>query len=237
MRVFDEERIFGDMDGLIGIAAGWVTNAVENDFLTERSYEQLFEMGSFKMMGTEAFFSRPSPFFVNYIPFTDDTGNLLFDITRNNTWATWAITAAGDSALAWEFMIYLLEAYYAPIGRAAVEPIWGTPVDWANESLATPIKRTHFESKTRMALEAYSNWPGTGFTYTHGSPERIREIDNAIQILAAQNEMPAAHINPFFPPLVWDIISPILENLQHGLITTEAAAQQIHNSIQLWLIE
>ena len=93
------------------------------------------------------------------------------------------------------------------------------------------------KSKTRRAFERYNNFPRLGFTYSHDSPERVREIDNAIQILAAQNEMPVAHINPFFPPLVFGFIQEPLQSLRLGLITTETVVQQIHNSIQLWLIE
>ena len=228
MQVFSEHEF---------IASFWVTNAVGNDFLIGRAEEQLFEMGSFNMMGAEAFFSRPEPFFTNYIPVTDDEGRLLFNITGDNTWASWVIPAAGNPTLAWEFITYLLEAYYEPVGRAAVEPVWGSPTSWAGESLGSPIVRAHFESKTRRALEQYSRFPGLGFSHSAGSPERNQEIDNAINTLALQNEMPVVLLNPLFPPLVFELINDPLENLRLGLITAEAAAQQIHNSIQLWLLE
>ena len=227
-------NVFGEREL---ISSGWINNAPVGSFFRERAEEQLFEMEAFKLMGAEAFFGRPSPIFMNYIPFTDDNGNLLFDITRNNTWGSWAITSAGNPALAWEFLTYMLEAYYEPTGRARTEPVWGSTAHWADESIATPIKRSHFESSTRRALERVSSWPGLGFAYRHGDPERELEIDNAINSLAALNEMPVAHLNPLFPALVFNLINEPLEHLRLGIITAEAAAQQIHNSVQLWLLE
>ena len=213
------------------------TNASNSFFMRNRQQRQLFDTGTFRGMAVEAILSRPEPFFANYIPITDDYGNFIFDITDHKTWGTWAITAAGDSALAWEFLTYVLEAYYAPTGRAAIPPFWGIPAIWANESIATPIKRAHFESRTRRVLEYWSSWQNLGYKHAPGSLEMAQEIDDAIRLMTAQNEMPVVHINPMFPPVVRSFLEEPIEQLRLGIITAETAALRIHNSITIWLLE
>ena len=219
------------------IYGGWVTNFVTPGFALGRQREKLFDTMTFLSMPVEAFLSRPEPFFTHYILLTDNYGNLIFDITDYNTWGTWAITASGDSALAWEFMTYVLEAYYAPTGRAAVEPVFGTNTAWNDRSISTPIRRTHFESRTRRVLEVVSSIPGTGYKHEPGTPEWDQEIENAIRTMAAHNEMPVIHVNPLFPPIVAGFLEEPLEQLQLGIVTAETAASRIHNSITIWLLE
>ena len=76
-----------------------------------------------------------------------------------------------------------------------------------------------------------------GFKHERATPEWEQEIEDAILLIAAQNEMPAVHINPMFPPLVWGILEDPIEQLQFGIITAEAAATRIHNAIAIWLLE
>ena len=201
----------------------------------------LFYINSNHLQGTEAFFSRQEPFFVNFIPLVDDYGSLAFDIEGRDTWALWSIPAAGNPALAWELVTYLLEAYYYPVGSARFEPIWGATPPWTDSSISSPIKRSHFDGSIQRAFDSihgpYVPPSHTGWANDPGTPEWKAEAQNAISILASQNEMPVAHINPLFPPLVRGFILEPLEHLRLDVITAEAAAQQIHNSVQLWLLE
>ena len=214
----------------------WSTISSDSS-LRQRQQEYLFEANTNRGMAVEAFMSRPQPFFTNYIPITDDFGNLIFDITNINTWATWAITTVGDSALAWEFLTYVLEAYYAPTGRAAVTHLGVGAALWT-ECIATPIKRSHFETRTRRILEHMTTvFRGVGFKHAPGTPEWGQEIEDAIRTIAAQNEMPVVHINPMFPPVVMGFLEEPLEQFLLGLITAETAALRIHNAIAIWLLE
>ena len=222
------------------ITSGLASNSPVGDTFAMVADEQIFEAGSFKLWEAGAFFTYTTQSFVHYIPFTDDNGNLLFDINNvNHTWASWVITNAGNMPLAWEFLIYMLYAYYEPRGQAATDIVAGWYTNWNNDSLGIPIKRAHFEGQFRGVFDrvvASSRW-GLGFLYRHDSPELEQEVENAINTLAAQSEMPVAPINPLFPPLIFNLVNEPLEQLRLGLITTEIAAQRIHNAIQLWLME
>ena len=199
----------------------------------------MFYINSNYLQGTEAFFSRAEPFFVNFIPVVDDYGRLVFDIEGRDTWALWSIPAGGNPSLAWEFVTYMLEIYYNPIGRARVEPQFGAALPWADTSIATPIKRAHFDGSLRRAFDFLHDPynPFIGWTNEPGTPEWEVEAQNAIEFLAAQNEQQAVQINPLFPQLVRGFILEPLEHLRLDIITPEAAAQQIHNSVGLWLLE
>jgi len=171
---------------------------------------------------------------VHYVPLADNQGRLIFNHSGDNTWANFAITAAGNPPLAWEFMQYLLQAYYNPRGRAAVDPIWGAPNFWASESLASPILREGFDETVRRGFErAFVFDLDLRFINADTAAGRNEQIDNAIGRIARFNEMPMS----ILPPMLPDIFGNTIEHFQLGIITPEAAAQQLHNTISLWMME
>ena len=230
----DVLRVF---DGREWIGSGWTTTAPSNEFFQNRAEEQFFEMGNSGLQATEAFFLRESPHFVNYTPLVDEQGRIVIDAASDNIWGILGITNAGNPTLAWEFIRYLLQAYYQPVGRAGVEPNWGTALGWNSHSIASPIKRSMFESQVRRAFENVLNFE-TGFMDIGDLDSANRQIDSAINRIAALNEMPMAIRAQAVPTSVWaGPEGTHLNNFVHGAMTPEAFAQQIHNGVSLWLIE
>jgi len=176
-----------------------------------------------------AFFTPEEPLFTHYIPLVDEQERLLIN-QGMSTWAVYCITAAGDGPLAWELLQHMVEAYSQPAGQA-ITPVWGS------FSLSSPIRRSLFGDHVRIAFaNAFSGgimFSPQPFVEAAGS-DLSGYIDNAIDRMAALNEMPMALIAPIVP---YDLYVEALNQFLLGMISAEDAALRMHNSISLWLIE
>ena len=189
-------RVYGRHEFIYDI---WRGNFRNNETLSRRQQEHLFDAPTLGSFAADVFISRPQPFFTNYIPITDDFGNLVFNIRERNTWATWAVTNTGNQALAWEFLTYVLEVYNGPVGFVYHHPTrWAHR--WALGCIATPIKRAHFEYVTRRTLVYVASIRYAGFKHERATPEWEQEIEVAIRIIAAHNENAGSPYQPYVSP-------------------------------------
>ena len=229
-------NVFDELDF---IASTWMTSAPTESYMRDRATEQIFEMGENSFTPVSAFFTRENPHFINYRLLADNQGRLLIDSSgRSSVWANFSITASGQPDLAWEFIQYLIPAYSKPVGQATVEPRWGAPSSWGSQSIATPILRSLAEEHLQTAFELVAGYPDIGFSGLDTLAERDAQIRAAINRILAYNEMPMALISPMIPIEVYAGPESVnLENFEAGAITAEAFAQQVHNSITLWLME
>ena len=182
-----------------------------------------------------------NPHFRHFIPMADDQGRLMIDARGGafgDTWAAVCITATGNSALAWEFTQYLVYAFVNPVGRAATS-LWGGNASWGAYSLSMPISRSLFRPHMQAALEqTYNRSHGWTCIGRHSSTEQAANIEAAINRLATFAEMPMRSVDSALP---WEfIMNNILEpywQFTDGIIPAYMAAQRMHNSIAIWLIE
>jgi hypothetical protein len=162
----------------------------------------------------------------------NEQGRLLLDESRglySPTWAALCVTAAGDSALAWELIQYAIRAYVEPVGRATGQ--FG--MNFGRHNLASPIQRDLFTAHYRRAFENIASYE-SDLMGASNPTEMNRQINNAINRISAYNEMEMALISPMIPrDLLHNDISPFIQ----GLITAQEAANRLHNTISLWLIE
>jgi len=234
------EAIRHAFDGRQSITSGGWSNAPGPDFFSPSGEmgDIIFDMSVMRGMAASPFFPRTENHFIEYRPLTDEVGRLLIQPFGESIWATLSITAAGQPELAWEFITYLLREYPHATGRARVCPIFGSSAYWAGQSIATPILRENahmprylFETKTNPAQ--YGRFMGWDF-----SGPREQYIDMAMTRLAELNEMPVALANPIIHGEVFGGPDGInLLNFMDGVITAEAFAQMMQNSVSLWLIE
>jgi len=171
-----------------------------------------------------------------FIPLSDNAGNLR-TFNGDPSFAHWdrlirlSFPAMGNEDLAWYFTLHLFERYEHDS-------------TWGRESFfSTPIVRSNFASDVGYSLER-----AILFDDRRGAASRIlsnavhhpntqeQEIENAIARLAELNEMPIAPI-PFFPQGLSDGLMDTFDQFLRGLITAQAAAEQMHNRVFLWLIE
>ena len=178
-----------------------------------------------------------SPGFNYFMPISDAAGNLrTFNGVYTNLFpqfdrlARLSFPATGNEDLAWYFALHLMEAS----GNISA---WGR-----RQILSTPIRRSNFDSHVRTSLNeaiAFDSELGSHGIFAdsvHYPGTQQQEIENAITRLAAFNEMPVALI-PFFPQGLSDGLFEIYDQFLRGLITSHAAAQDMHNRVALWLIE
>ncbi|MCL2189113.1 MAG: extracellular solute-binding protein [Defluviitaleaceae bacterium] len=198
----------------------------------------MFMIESESLHPGSAFFEPAETHFLHHIPLTDEEGRLL--VCRSGhvfspIWATVCITAAGDSALAWEFTQFLIAAYSQPTPQAV-----GRWPKWGQYSIASPIYRPLFNGHIGRAMEMFTG----RFTGDDFIPRRAIAADNPDEIaqgielartrIAAYNEMPMIMMDPLIPIHLFE--EP-LNHLSWGLATPRETAQQLQNAISLWLIE
>jgi ABC-type glycerol-3-phosphate transport system substrate-binding protein len=217
----------------------YMFNVLSQERLHLNARNQILNVEHRALNPINAFFSHEAPYFDHHIPLAYHNGRLLInsDGVRNETWAIVCISARADGALAWEFTQPLIHAYTNPEGRAAFTE-WGSPAEWGSNSLATPISRSLFEPHTRRGFYEAFNYldqsRATQFPGAESPAERSRMIDSAINRMLAYYEMPMGLLSPNIP---WELFSEARMQFESGVITAEAAAQRMHNSIALWLIE
>jgi len=215
------------------IIQGWGVGPISDEaWLRQQSYVSVFVMESSQLTTANAHFTPANPIFAHYIPHADAQGRLLLtDFSwRSFNYGAFCVTTAGDSALAWEFIQYLIPAYTQPVGRAAIDPVSGAEV-WGYRYLASPIQRNLFREHAQRAIAYYfahdeiQDFVGTPIP---------SDISAAIDRIAELNEMPMAMMYPMLP------LSLFEENFglfMDGVLTPEDFAQRMQNSIALWLME
>jgi hypothetical protein len=217
-------------------------------FISEMPYEGVFLVYNHQLSPSKAFLSLNEPYFIHHIPITDEGGRLRASHRYySSNWTTWGFPAAGNSELAWEFTTHLLYALINP--TLAAQWAWGPfmHVTWGKGSVTTPILRSLTERQIYQSinhaidhdewLQGWGAGQGNAFAgYVYTAEGRALSVQNTIARLAIYNEMPVI-MQPFFPAGLRDGIADTLDRLLRGLITAEAAAQQMHNRVSLWLIE
>ena len=228
--------IYADWD----IPNTWGTTIGTADFLRDRAQEYVFFSITDGLNNFDAFFTAETPIFKHHIPLADDNGTLMLGPpgAHGQVWAGICITAAGDGDLAWEFTRHLIYAYANPIGRAALEPVFGAPNTWGINSLATPIKRSLFRDHAmRTFEETFDRFGQHGlqtFVGFDDDANRIQQFEAAVNRIATYNQQPMGMLSPMIP---LELVRDHFEQFQLGLINAQAAAQRMHNAISLWLIE
>ena len=190
-------------------------------------------------------------YFTGFIPLTDEFGRLRVRAEslqhRSGNWLSLMYPTVGDSALAWEFTQYFIEAMVEPVGVAVADPAFpNVPLGVGRHCNATPIRRELFEGHLKAGLYTAVDWEsrvrqhtGLESVFAEGvvnPATRQGYIDAAVERVAAYNRMPVVAL-PFFPEGLTAALTETIENFIRGTITTQAAAQDIHNRVSLWLIE
>jgi maltose-binding protein MalE len=218
--------------------ASWGEQLNSAEILEDVADYYMFIFEGQMLQPANAFLTTYQTSFVHHIPLTDEWDRLML-VNRSSpltsNWANVCITAAGDSALAWEFTQHMILAHSQPTPEASRGAYWG------NESLTSPIQRSLFRGHIERALETVTlprRIDHLGNTRTHVPtlhPEELtRQINNAVARIATFNEMPMAVTNPHIP---YALIGGTLDSVSWGGITAREGAQRLHNAITLWLME
>jgi len=209
-------------------------------FLHDRAREVMFITEFWQLNLLNVHFEWENPPFVHYIPLVDYQGRLIIDNPRfqDAVWAMPLITTTGDSALAWELVLEMIHVFTNPQGRAAITPGWGVPAPWGYQSISSPIQRSLVNGHLNRVFENALAFPQTiqqiGFIGLEDDQQRALQINAAIQRISAYNEMPMVLMQPQIP---LDLVFEHFELLMDGAITAEQAAQRMHNTFSLWLME
>jgi len=184
-----------------------------------------------------AFIDTEDPYFVHHIPISGACGSL--EMRRHDKYwiGNFSISASADGSLALDFLMHLLSVqlerstpsggqYFAPLGTFST-PIFRPYV----ERHRTTVFRHTFTHIYDLVHHRVEGMAGLGPVERLELENQITE--NAIQRLSGYNEMPIA-IAPFVPITLYE---GVMDGLLGGFITPEDAAQQLQNSITLWLIE
>ena len=222
--------------------------SVRNMLFHDYAFSILFD----RLSPANAFLPLTDTYFAYYRILTDDEGRFRIRFSDSfdsiGTYALLSYSATGDGELSWEFTRHFMHAVAYPVGLAQLHPPWNVaPTNAGNNNLATPIERALFESQITRSMKNAVEVIGTQYRHRHifrlpfpdyintpGGQARVAEY--ALQRLAVYNEMPVVH-PPFFPAGVVDGLTGILDNFLLGITTPQAAAQQMHNMVSLWLIE
>lgn len=202
-----------------------------------------------------ALVANSNPYFLHYIPITDEQGRLRIGHTSFGSWWSpnnnrpcgryWraegsghlllpAITASADSQLAWEYVQQLISAfvYLQEHDSGCDFPIYRT--------ITTPIRRDYFMPQAFDALEY-----GLGDFMRAGRPditfptqqEQTQALEAAVARLARYSEMPVSP--PFLVPsgLFANVLDTYLRLPLGTVFGAQETAQELHNRVSLWLIE
>jgi len=230
-------RVYSDWNAQSG---GGIVSSILS--LQADAREAVFRVRGVGLNSIDAFFTAEPPIFMHHIPIADDNGKLLLDIPGidSQIWSGICITSRADGALAWELTKSMVYAYAYPVGRAAIDSLYGIPNPWGSHSLSTPILRPLFRDHAlRTFEEAFETWdkwfpPLQTFVGFDDPINRRDQIENAINRIAAYNEQPMGMLSPMIPRQLY--MQPYRQFL-NGLIDAETAAQRMQNAISLWLIE
>ena len=214
-------------NGFVGHTLRWtITNSLSFIHI-EKSQSSMFTSHSYRMYPLLAFFEPHLPSFVNVVPVTNAIGELNIR-TRYN----FAITNTSQAPLAWEFLNQLINpllSLYGNVGSCTT--LW-------NPSLL-PIKRKYAEQHVSSTLGLIE----FRFLQREGRHEDVliipdtetrAEIYKTItETFLTWAEMPMAPV----PMATFNFLQDDIDQLLHGILTPQEAAQRMHNRVVLWLIE
>lgn len=221
----------------------------ETSWLRQQAKVSVFLMESGQATTFNAYFTPVNPIFAHYIPHVDEKGQLLLTDIRHRllSYGAFCVTAAGDSALAWEFLQYVAPAFSQPVGSANICPVFGAESIWGDNFLASPIHRDMFEAHTRRTIDwvfrmsgiiesRYSlfNFTPQEFIGLDDPAERERQVQAVLSRMEERNDRPMRMMSPMLPR---ELIEDDFELFMLGVITPQDFAQRMQNSITLWLIE
>ncbi|MCL2015379.1 MAG: hypothetical protein FWG68_03925 [Defluviitaleaceae bacterium] len=220
---------------------GGITQVVERHMLLGASGSSSIGFGVTNFTPLIPLFGLENDAFLNFVPVTDDNGNLVVDISA--IWDTWAnvVFPAGDnSAVAWEFVMRMLQRMLR-LETSAPE-IFG--LSFGNASLAIPILRNELESHFNRVIEQYAWWRWANPTFVSlnelNFAEALESIDEIIDAAAgglarltelANRPIVFADRTPFD---VWrngDIVGLFMA----GEISAEELGQKAQERTTLWL--
>lgn len=211
--------------------------------VSDKSRYFVFSAYSWSLNPARALLPLNEYYFIHKIPLTDEVGRLRISHRGGSQWGAWSFPAAGDSELAWEFTQHLTYAMVNPVGIALRHPYFHVIESLAGGNRAvTPINRSMLENQTYQWIIAATEWDQLAFGRAIFAPHlytpegRARELENVLARLSVYNEMPIS-LPPLIPHGLRQGIIDTVEQLIHGIITPETAAQHIHNRVFLWLIE
>jgi len=228
-------RVYANWD----LDSSWGLSISEPEFLRDRAEEYVFYAINQGVVSFDAFFTADPPIFKNHIPLVNDRGYLILDTPgeHGQVWSAICVTSVADGALAWEFIREVLYAYVNPVGRAAVEPVFGSANRWGRESLASPIERVHYREHLLRTFEAtYDRFYDHMQTFVgfDDPANRQRQFEAAVDRISSYNQQPMSLLTPMIPQ---HLFAEHFDQFKRGLISAETAAQRIDNAISLWLIE
>jgi len=193
-----------------------------------------------------ALFPNSNPYFINYIPITDEQGRLrqahpMFRVGGSQGipiifgaghLAVSMISASADSTVTWEYMRHLAAAFVT-VQQPHME---SSPC--RADTFSTHIMRD-FATDHMLELHTSSR---LSHQWCRSRPhfdtveERMELIDIAMARLERYNEMPVT--SPFFLPsgLFMDTLDTFLRS-PDGFMGATQTAQELHNRASLWLIE
>ena len=205
--------------------------------LTQASREFLFLHESVNLMPINALFTPVNPIFAHHIPISDEDGRILLRMDDDQfVWATLYFPTAGNSELAWEFTQHIITAFVSPRGLAANRPQGGTR-GFGNYSFSVPIRRSSVNghltrvfhnalSPQRVNHQQFVNLPGNRDKAIADARARLESYFDEHMTIPLQ-----------FPDSIRSQNSQDAYNFLNGIITAQAAAQNIQNRVALWLIE
>jgi len=241
----DDYRTLTEMQGE---PISFVMNYVQTPRFAQLLYgwddSLMFFLGSDLMNGGKAYkyFTHIDPIFSHTRLLTDSSGRLLLEVPCGTTatgpvWPAVSVTATGDYELAWEFIQYLTRAFTTPVGRSRGD--WGLLFGYNN--LGSPIRRDLLEYHTRRNIYAYFDIDVTNDRrrYLHyvgmsDPAERNHHVSIVMSRIATYNEMPMALLYPMLP---LSLISNDRRLFMNGVLSSQEFAQQLQNTVSLWLIE
>lgn len=187
-----------------------------------------------------ALIDPPEAFFVNFIPLADIYGRPRIEQHpfAEATWANLCISAGGDGLLAWEFVQHLLTVMLQTTVYDRITIGYGNTITpfFGDGSISIPIRREDFRPHMENVLNRAFREDGRARTFMgipNSSAERVDIYEDAIARKQAFIEMPVAMM-PFMP---FELFEDHLDAFLLGSISSQEAANEIHNRIALWLIE
>jgi hypothetical protein len=206
--------------------------------------QYIFRYESSEYKPANAYLPRNHPYFIHHTPFADEQGRLI--ISQNiptEMLGAFCITTAGNTELSWEFLRHLIYAISFPNEEAQDYRKLDPFIFSLNKiNFGTPIVREYHESHMRNMFERSFNlvcpingyWFRNMFVGMDDANIRSEAVERAISQRATLNEMEMSLFNSFVPA---QLFVDSLDYLLRGIITPEAAAQRIQNTVSLWLME
>jgi hypothetical protein len=179
--------------------------------------------------------------FAHHKPLANTRGQLMLNVAFGDTFC---VTSAGNPELAWAFLRHLTHAMTLPDPNVQYHTADGYTymLNFGAAHFETPIIRELFKPHLRNSFANFFNqynsldgWV-TRDIFVGMNDETLRgdALERVASGLAARNEMEMTLSVPYLPS---HFFKDPLDQLLRGVITPEVAAQRMHNSISLWLME